>query len=236
MSVNDRPHRERVPCNDCQHPTWHEQLFSKERHHSVETEQGAFSWKSISTMLECRGCDAITLKIETIFEEDNDQLIGFYPARNLEQVSRKRFRNIPFKLDALYREIIDAFNGRNHLLCAGGLRALLEGVCVDRGITKGPDAKGKMRSTLEGKINGLKKIIPSTIAEKLHGFRFIGNDALHELVEPQRKDLALAIEIIEDILNLVYELDYKTARLYKQVRRTESDAPPAEDVSDTPTT
>src|SRR5712691_8069255 len=41
-------------------------------------------------------------------------------------------------------------------LCAGGLRFLLEGVCVDKRITKGPNVKGEIREKLEGKINGLK--------------------------------------------------------------------------------
>ena len=45
---------------------------------------------------------------------------------------------------------------------------------------------------------------------------------------PGKEDLALAIEIIEDILNLLYELDYKTDRLYRQVTREKRQAPPAD--------
>ena len=33
-------------------------------------------------------------------------------------------------------------------------------------------------------------------------------------------------EIIEDVLNLLYELDYKTDRLYRQVKREKRQVPP----------
>lgn len=41
----------------------------------------------------------------------------------------------------------------------------------------------------------------------------MGNEALHRLTPPSRQDLRLAIEIIEDLLNFLYELDYKAQRL-----------------------
>ncbi len=44
----------------------------------------------------------------------------------------------PEILDRLYRETIDAFNNSSFLFCAGGLRALVEGICADRGVTDGP--------------------------------------------------------------------------------------------------
>ena len=106
------------------------------------------------------------------------------------------------------------------MLCAGGLRALLEGICVDQGVRKGPTARGKTSSTLEGKINGLKGLenVPASIVNSLHGFRFLGNTALHELERPHVEDLAMAIEVMEDVMNIIYELDYKSARLYRRVK------------------
>lgn len=49
----------------------------------------------------------------------------------------------------------------------------------------------------------------------------MGNRALHELEAPSKEDLALAIAVSETFLDLVYELDYKTAALYTRVRRSE---------------
>ncbi len=43
----------------------------------------------------------------------------------------------------------------------------------------------------------------------------MGNDAVHELVCPSVADLRLAFGIIESVLNLIYELPIKSAKLKK---------------------
>jgi hypothetical protein len=59
------------------------------------------------------------------------------------------------------------------LLCTIGLRALIEGVCNDKGFK---DRK------LENNIEGLTKLLPSpNMIEALHALRLFGNDAAHRL-------------------------------------------------------
>ena len=128
----------------------------------------------------------------------------FYPKRAAADLSPKKFQKLDKKLSSIYREIIKAYNGGIPLLCSGGLRALLEGVCASKGI------KGK---TLEEKIEGLQRVLPKNIVTNLHSFRFIGNKAMHELNPPSPDNLRLAIEVIEDLLNFLYELDDKTSQL-----------------------
>jgi hypothetical protein len=53
----------------------------------------------------------------------------------------------------------------------------------------------------------------------------MGNKAIHELAAPKSEELALAISIIEDLLNFLYELDYKASRL-REMRRTNKPKPP----------
>jgi hypothetical protein len=48
--------------------------------------------------------------------------------------------------------------------------------------------------------------------------RLTGNDATHRLEALNRNDAAAAIEVIEDILNFFYDLDYKSARVKKPMR------------------
>jgi len=100
--------------------------------------------------------------------------------------------------------IIHANHRSLFLLCGMGLRSLVEAICVDQSIT------GK---NLAVKIEGLKKLLPATTAEKFHAMRFIGNQAAHEFKEPQPEDLHLGIEICEDILNFLYELDHRASKL-----------------------
>ena len=41
----------------------------------------------------------------------------------------------------------------------------------------------------------------------------MGNEAAHELSAPEKDELRLAIEICEDLLNYLYDLNYKTSYL-----------------------
>jgi hypothetical protein len=118
---------------------------------------------------------------------------------------------LPTHLEQIYREVVETFNGGSLILCAAGLRALLEGICKDIS----PGHKGN----LSKRIDALASLIPSNIVHNLHSFRFLGNGAVHELARPAKRDLALAIEVIEDILNILYELDYKSDRLYQSVAK-----------------
>jgi hypothetical protein len=200
----------------------HAQTFRPDEYKEMQIDFAQADWE----IWQCCGCDEVTFKETWFTSEDRDYdgsplpTIHFYPPRTQTWVKPKEYRRLPDHLEDLYEEIIKTFNDRAFVLSAGGLRALLEGICVDQGVTRGPDAAGKVVKTLEGKINGLKDLdnVPASIVENLHGFRFLGNTALHELDRPPAEDLAEAIEVIEDVMNVIYELDYKSARLYKRVK------------------
>lgn len=170
---------------------------------------------------QCQGCDTVLFEEVWEVKDYYDKWHHFshtYPESTRSGfVEKKCYTRLPKELDALYEEIIAGYNAKCYLLCAVGLRTLIEGICIDKGIFEGPNADGKRVKTLDGKINAIKILVPENIVEHLHSFRFLGNDAAHERVVPSKEELALAIQIIEDILNVVYELDYKTGRLHRQV-------------------
>ena len=88
-----------------------------------------------------------------------------------------------------------------------GLRSLVEAICVAQNI------KGK---NLEAKIEGLKKLLPASTAEKIHALRFIGNQAAHEFKKPRPDDLHLGIEICQDILNFLLRIGSSCFKAYAQ--------------------
>jgi hypothetical protein len=196
-----------IYCNRCKEQTNHVLLGSHCRtyHYDYSTEVTYSFWI-------CAGCDSATLEAAWISsvmsEEEYADYIFYYPPRAIQDLIRKVFKQLPKPLTLLYEEVIKAFNHQLHLLCAAGLRALIEGICQDKQI------KG---ATLEKKINGLESILPKNIVEHLHGFRFLGNKAMHELDLPQRDNLKIAIEVSEDLLNFLYELDYKASQLPKKM-------------------
>jgi len=165
----------------------------------------------------CCGCEKSTLVHEWRMagaegEEGAPQPeTHFYPPRTSGTVQPKYFVKLPPKLAKLYRETVEAFNTSSVLFCTIGLRALLEGVCKDKGIEG---------ANLEKKIDGLLKFIPNqTLIDSLHGFRFAGNDAAHDLEAMYPTDAATAIEVMGDLLNFLYDFDYKAARIKDATKR-----------------
>ena len=159
----------------------------------------------------CAGCAEPTLvwQLGLRGNQYDDELTGlqggYFPARAEGLIQPKQFQKLNDRLKVLYREIVISYNENCLLLCAIGLRALIEGICADKGITDG---------NLEHRVDELIKFLPSiNLIEALHAFRFAGNDAAHRL-QPLAKDEAKsAIAIMEDLLNFFYDLDYKASRV-----------------------
>ncbi len=189
-------------CNTCQRLTRHSRRAVYSKTYVLDDD---FDIQETWAIWECLGCET-TLAIDSWMDDEPT----YYPPRSSGQAEKKEYENIPSQLDSIYAEIVQAFNNGSHILCAAGLRALLEAICVDRD----PSLAGP-KKRLPQKIDTLKSNVPDKIVDNLHSFRFLGGRALHELERPQPKELALAIEVIEDVLNVVYELDYKSGRLYK---------------------
>ena len=85
-----------------------------------------------------------------------------------------------------------------------GFVSLIEGICVDKQLG------GR---TLQAKIDALATLLPENIVDNLHAFRFMGNEAAHDLESPSYQQLQLALDICDDLLNYLYDLDYKTGEL-----------------------
>ena len=137
--------------------------------------------------------------------------LHYYPPRATGTREPKFFVKLPPKLSKLYLETVAAFNAASLLFCTLGLRALIEGVCKDKRIEG---------SNLEKRIDGLLKFIPNqTLVDSLHAFRFAGNDAAHDLEAMSLSDATNAIEVMEDLLNFLYEFDYKASMIKNASKR-----------------
>lgn len=198
--------RARIFCNNCRHNTIHDLVYSYEPENVdalVGDPQEVFD-KSIVQLWACRGCEHVTMQ-ELALDEGGEEIGSeFYPSREKHHHIRKSFLQLNRKLSQIYEEIIIAYNSGSTILCAAGLRSLLEGVCADRGI------EGR---NLYEKIRNMSSILPGNIVTNLQHFRFMGNEAVHQLNAPSLEDIHSAIEIMEDLLNYLYDLDYKAANL-----------------------
>ena len=228
----ETPKKTRIYCNYCKQDTNHD----LKGEHTVETYQQEWDFAESATyrFWICMGCEHGVLQQEysnsEMVDEDNDAFFNllYFTERSQYDLTPKPYTKLKPKLASLYAEAITCYNRKALILSAAGLRALLEGICQDKRI------RGK---NLKVRIEGLKALLPNkNIIRNLHHFRFMGNKAVHELAAPKRTELALAISIIEDLLNFLYELDYKASQL-REMRRNKKPkvAKPAKVIAATPT-
>ena len=219
----------KIFCNNCKNNTNHEIVKEyKESYddHTLGNECDEILLYHKWQIIRCKGCKEIAFREcwltnydyhpETGKPEEEEKI---FPQRIEKKLSKRNFYRIPFELSIIYSEIINAFNNELYLLCAAGIRALIEGICANKKIFKGPKVvplknggtKIKRNKSIEAKINGLceKGFLTQDHAKVLHDCRFLGNKALHELKTPKIEELKIAIEILEHTINNLYVIPYK---------------------------
>jgi hypothetical protein len=223
-----------IHCIECKRPTRHLVTVSldKKGSDSDPEERWSVDWSDRYQVIECQGCETVSFRHLSWFSEaqdydDDGTTERIYPLRNKDAVSARPYHNVPSNLRRIYTELIDCFNNDSPTLCAAGLRALVEGICAQQGIVDGPvehPAKGGgtqvvRRENLEGRIAGLqeKGLLTQPSAQTLHEHRYLGNSAVHELARPSTDELKLAIEIVEHVLEQLYELPEKAAELHRAI-------------------
>ena len=117
-------------------------------------------------IIQCVGCETVSFRELWLTNEDwvpNEgpkPTVYRYPEVDKDQVPIKSFRQAPYNINKIYEESIQSFNIGNYILCAAGLRVVIEGICEEE-IAKNEQMTSKKLYTLEKKINGLqeKKIL-----------------------------------------------------------------------------
>jgi hypothetical protein len=225
-----------VYCIECKRSTRHLVTVSLDKTGSESDSREGWSvdWSDRYQVIECQGCETVSFRHQNWFSEaqgfdDDGTTERLYPIRNKDAINAKPYHNVPSNLRRIYTELIDCFNNDSPTLCAAGLRALVEGICAQQGIVDGPveiPAKGGgtqivRKENLEGRISGLQEngLLTQPSAQTLHEHRYLGNSAVHELARPAANELKLAIEIVEHVLEQLYELPEKAAELRHAIAR-----------------
>jgi len=114
--------------------------------------------------------------------------------------------HLPEVIRKVYKQTISACSDEAYILASVGLRATIEATCNHLGISG---------NSLERRIDLLFKAghVSNGDKRRLHAIRFLGNDAAHEILEPKRSELIVALEIVEHLLKSVFILEKKAKRL-----------------------
>lgn len=201
----------KIFCHECGKHTNHKIL--KKEAVKAHPEEG-YSWGETHYFSKCAGCDSFTYAVESWTEDDWNPHTGevdstwkTYPRGATERQPIDDIYELPAKVQLIYKEVIGAMNAQLPVLAGIGLRALIETVCKEQGISA---------NNLEKLIGGLatKGILSQAQADILHTHRFLGNVAAHDVVSAKPKELVAALEIAENVLRTIYVLP----ELSKQVK------------------
>jgi ribosomal protein S27E len=228
-------HFVQATCEECERETRHKIISSYDGHFDdpiylsdlANKPDFYVNYTSSHQIIQCQGCMTISFRRTTWCDEPNEgEWISLFPERSHLTHFTKNFEQLPDRLYDIYEQTIACYNNHHLTLAAIGLRALLEGICAECGIEEGSvtDSNGntKKKQNLQGKINGLyeKGLITKGNSEILHEHRFLGNEAAHQLKPPSRDDFVLAIEIIENLIETVFEIPHKGHKLKQKRDRT----------------
>lgn len=192
-------------CGKCKRPTNHKELFLE--HRSGQLDEHAFAWNDKYAIIECAGCDNISFLHNygdsEMISQDEDGEGGYYTEDTifpyyLEQGDMLRnLHLIPLKIRVIYEETLNALKSNSLILTAGGLRAIIESVCKDRGIES---------RNLDKRIDILANDghISNGEAQRLHSIRFLGNDALHEIEVPNKGQIYILLDIVNSLISHLY--------------------------------
>jgi hypothetical protein len=215
-----------ILCERCKVVTKHTIQGAYDTHWSDE--ESDVSGGAENDLLSCNGCDSVTYRCRSWFSEEDGWNVTLMPPRGGPATREpKDFDELPYgsPIESVYRQTITAYNSQLPTLTGAGVRLLIEGICKERGIKNGevvkPTTKKKQRkNNLEGRINGMYEagLISKNQADTLHEIRFLGNDAAHELDQPARDVQNTAINIVEHILDQVYEQPEQTKALKSRKR------------------
>lgn len=171
--------------------------------------------------VECMGCESTKYVVSTLecmdygAEEDDFKVYPDAPGTGVRRRAAISSDDasgdagemmIPDAVWKMYKETIGALNADVRTLAGGGLRAVVEAICLDKKIEDG---------TLQKKIEELAKqdLLTRTQAGLLHEERYLGNAALHELATPSAQDIEDGLKIVEGLINTIYILPSSGKRL-----------------------
>lgn len=185
-------------CNLCGHETKHDVLLVRTRSDSelVDAFHGIeVSWSRSHTLLECRGCEEVTL-LRTIWCSEDDPQDGpsetYFPPR----VSRRRpawFDELPSEYAGLLKEIYTALHADSRRLAMMGLRAVID-LFIARRLGGSSGFAGGLRQLLD------QNYITTRSLEIVEAAVEAGHASAHRAHNPTAGQVNAVMDIVENLI------------------------------------
>ena len=205
-------------CNGCGRATKHHVLHKKHipGREFIE-DHGYIDWTDDYELLECAGCETVSMRHSNWFEPTDEVTVRIYPS----PVSRSEptwLRTAPLKVGMLMKQVYSALDSNSRALALMGARAVVDMVLVEKVGDIGGFAE-KLRLAEEAGVIGSKN------RNVLEAALDAGNAASHRGYQPTADDLNAVMDIVENLLQAVYHLESLADRL-KRTTPTRGKAKP----------
>lgn len=113
-------------CNQCLGRTRHEVVATRSSTNIEDIENiGQVDWVTSYTMLECRGCGSVTLRVRSVCDDLGVDQISFYPP-SISRRWPKWCNDLPGDFFLLLVEVYKALHANSRRLALMGTRALVD--------------------------------------------------------------------------------------------------------------
>lgn len=199
-------------CRSCARRTRHHVLFE----HVVENTESFLNEQDTWQVIQCLGCLTVGFRhryddFDDVKKDSNGKVthavtIKAYPRVLNNHKGLTWSYYLPPLIKKVYEQTLRALGEQANVLASIGLRACIEAVCNELKISA---------ASLERRIDLLFKAgyVSNGDKKRLHAIRFLGNDAAHEIREPDPVEIRIALEIVEHLLNAVFILENRAKRL-----------------------
>jgi hypothetical protein len=202
----------RVHCNQCETLTNHCRLyhrtflglFSDNRHENSVDEPAhpdEADWQEDFEILRCCGCDTVCVRHQYSQNDVPDDIgttVRFYPPRLFRRIPAWKDR-LPFELSSLLAEVYAALAANSLRLAVMGSRAVVDMVILDKVGDVGPFRQKLQELESQGYIGRVGR-------EHLQAAFDLGSAAAHRGHVPDVDEVAIVIDIVENLLQAVYVL------------------------------
>ncbi len=201
-------------CNRCLGETHHFVVASKKQDYNEELPDGSCGyWETtLYEMLECCGCESITLRSTYRWIGDPDTVVTYYPPA----VTRPRPKWFPLSLNlihqarltSLFNEVYAALHAGSNCLAMMGARALIDLVMVDKVGDQGSFPEKLAAMERAGHISGTNRRYLQSAIEA-------GSAAAHRGHRPDDKDVNRVMDIVENLVQAAYVLPAAAEALHE---------------------
>ncbi len=195
----------RAPCRRCHTETKHLVLNSRVTQGSDEAGGHPLSWADKYEMLECCGCELVSLRHLHWSSDTGEDDVTYYPPPVSRQAPVWR-RKLPARLRSLLDEIYTALHADSRRLALMGARTAVDMVLVEKVGDHGSFPRGLESLEQQGFVGKRHR-------EFLAAALDAGHAAAHRGFVPKKDELAHVMDIVENVLQAVYVLEGAAAEL-----------------------